>query len=347
MPTSNAMNDDVRQFTRFAAAFAMLMHIGFIALFAWWGVPVLALLNVLSVAAHLYAYWEARPGGQVQRATIAIACEVGLHAIAATLLLGWNSGFHYFMLPLVPAALLSSVRSVTARLRIAGTISVAYVALKLWSNHIPPLQPASDPRALQNLETSCVVVLLLALIALAYRYQALFFHTQQALARAAYTDPLTGALNRRRLQQLAYERSSQQPNCLMMCDLDHFKHINDAYGHDAGDAVLQHFHQQLVRSTRATDWVCRWGGEEFLVLMPGTTLEQAHMAAQRLQQQLQAHPTLLASGQSLTITATIGIAPLLPQESLLHAVQRADHALYQGKTQGRNQIVQAPAAATI
>ena len=343
--TSDSTSEGVRRFTRFAAAASIVVHLMFIALFAWWGSHILAWLNILSVATHTYAFWQTRPGGELPRASSAIAWEVGLHAIAATLLLGWDSGFHYFMIPLAPAALLSSVRTVPVRLRIAGTIALAYVALRVWTQHVAPWQPAADLDALHTLEMGCIAVLMVSLIALAYRYQAVFFQAQQALERAAYTDPLTGALNRRRLQELATQQRGDATAYVMLCDLDHFKRINDSYGHDAGDTVLQTFYQHLVQSTRSTDWVCRWGGEEFLVVMPHTDLEEARSVAQRLQVTLCDHPISISPTQTLQVTTTIGLAALAPQEALLMAVQRADHALYTGKNLGRNRIV--PASETM
>lgn len=173
---------------------------------------------------------------------------------------------------------------------------------------------------------------------------------QTQLAQLATQDPLTSLLNRRAWLEQAHQamRRAQRdgaPMSLLLCDLDHFKHINDEWGHPAGDAVLVDATQRLTQGVRATDWVGRWGGEEFIVLLPNTGGQQARILADKLRL-AQALATTHWMGHELQVTVSGGVATWAPGDthSLEELVALADQALYQAKRQGRNQVVQATSA---
>lgn len=163
---------------------------------------------------------------------------------------------------------------------------------------------------------------------------------QEELNHQASRDPLTGALNRRAfalLAQKAMAHSRRQGNGLavLAMDLDHFKQINDRHGHAVGDAYLCRFVAIAERSLRAEDVVCRFGGEEFVALMPGASLSQALLAAERLRtafaQEVRSDPAL-----PLAATVSIGVGELAEGETIEGLLQRADAALYCAKRSGRN-----------
>jgi diguanylate cyclase (GGDEF)-like protein len=165
----------------------------------------------------------------------------------------------------------------------------------------------------------------------------------------ALTDSLTGLHNRRyameRLSQewMATERN-RQPLSIMMLDIDHFKLINDTYGHDTGDAVLRHFAELLREFSRTPDVACRVGGEEFIVMAPNTTLEGAMHYAERIRAGIQAH-AIEVSGVHLHLTVSVGVAQKSSaQANLDQLLKHADDALYRAKHEGRNRIVAAPLA---
>lgn len=165
------------------------------------------------------------------------------------------------------------------------------------------------------------------------------------LRRQIYKDPLTGCKNRHYLHDYAQDivqRTHQlkQPLCMLVCDIDHFKQVNDAYGHQIGDKALHHFSQQLYSGLRKEDVLIRMGGEEFLMLLPGSTLAQAHSLAERLRQQI-AQSALCADGQTVFLTASFGLVPMLPQDDLCACMKAADDVLYRAKHQGRNRVVSA------
>ncbi len=163
------------------------------------------------------------------------------------------------------------------------------------------------------------------------------------LRHKARHDSLTGLLNRRAMEeairaQMQRGRRTGEPHSLLMLDLDHFKSINDRFGHAAGDLVLQHVATMLQANVRKIDQVARVGGEEFLVLMPGASMDTARPAAERLREQLAADSAQF-EGVNVSISVSIGIAQWADHsEELSRLLIRADAALYHAKAQGRNRV---------
>ncbi len=156
----------------------------------------------------------------------------------------------------------------------------------------------------------------------------------------ARTDALTGLPNRRALDEdlarrMAEWRRQRRPLSVMMIDIDHFKKFNDTYGHQAGDDVLQQVAALLRETMRESDFVGRFGGEEIVVILPGTEADQACLAAERARMAIQSaqltHQQLL-----LQVTVSVGAAECLTSESAAHLIKRADEALYAAKQNGRN-----------
>ena len=166
------------------------------------------------------------------------------------------------------------------------------------------------------------------------------------LERQATTDPLTHLLNRRGFearahQVLALAQRHQRPLSVLSLDIDFFKHVNDSHGHDVGDIVLQTLSRTLTERARQSDLVARFGGEEFLLLLPDTDLQGAQSMAQELCHCIAATP-VTAVGH---ITVSIGVSSLrthAPQDSLNDIIKRSDEALYQAKQAGRNRVCVEP-----
>lgn len=166
---------------------------------------------------------------------------------------------------------------------------------------------------------------------------------EKLLSQASY-DPLTGVWNRRVILEIletevARARRALMPLAVAMIDLDHFKRINDTYGHMTGDDVLRHAVQRMLATVRAYDSVGRYGGEEFLIILPGCSLNDAPKQGERLRVAVSAQPTQTRQG-GIPLTASIGIAVAAKPaqadgDSLLAA---ADSAMYAAKTAGRNRV---------
>ena len=160
------------------------------------------------------------------------------------------------------------------------------------------------------------------------------------LNRLATTDSLTGAWNRRYFEQAAayeiarYDRYGEARLALLLFDLDHFKRINDQHGHPVGDQVLVELTQRVRHRLRATDILARWGGEEFVVLLPHCDRDQAVTLAEKLRHLIAAEPFPGAG----SLTASFGVAPYRAEETLATWIQRVDEALYAAKAGGRDQV---------
>lgn len=158
------------------------------------------------------------------------------------------------------------------------------------------------------------------------------------LSRLSTVDPLTGALNRRGLDESFPEvRNGKGPLSVIMVDLDHFKRVNDTHGHAAGDAVLRAVTTRLAEVLRLGDAVVRYGGEEFLLILPEASLEQATRVATRALESLRASP-IRAGDLKLSVTASFGVAQRLEGEDRDQVIERADAAMYRAKAEGRDRV---------
>lgn len=173
-------------------------------------------------------------------------------------------------------------------------------------------------------------------------YQARLKELNQALGDAMRTDYLTGLMNRRafaeRLKvELSRSRRHDRQMCFLMADVDHFKSINDKYGHDIGDAVLKETAKAFTLCLRSEDIKARWGGEEFLALLPETDESGALKAAEKLRSHVE-KTQITEAGNCIKVTISIGVA-VKGQRTPEEAIKDADSALYEAKVSGRNRVV--------
>jgi two-component system, cell cycle response regulator len=178
------------------------------------------------------------------------------------------------------------------------------------------------------------------------RYTERLRDNVQMSIEMAITDALTGLSNRRYMEShlgtLVEQASARgKPLSALVIDIDYFKAINDTHGHDAGDDVLRDFALRLKRSIRGIDLACRYGGEEFVIVMPETDMAVAAMVAERLRRRIAAGPFAITQGaQTIPVTISIGIAALRGKDdSAASLLKRADQALYRAKHDGRNRVV--------
>jgi diguanylate cyclase (GGDEF)-like protein len=161
------------------------------------------------------------------------------------------------------------------------------------------------------------------------------------LERQARTDPLTGLDNRAAAHETLAAWRERHPSTalsLLLMDLDHFKQINDSHGHAAGDVVLAACARRLQLALRRQDGIARWGGEEFVVWLPGTGAAHACLVAEKLRSVVCEAACALPDGRPVTVTVSTGLVELQAQEALDDAIARADRAMYASKRAGRNRV---------
>ena len=156
-----------------------------------------------------------------------------------------------------------------------------------------------------------------------------------------YTDTLTGIANRRIFLEslggaISFAQRHQTPLSIIMADLDDFKSVNDTFGHNAGDQVLQTFATLLMENSRQEDLAARFGGEEFIMMLPGTGAEEAAVLGERVRRHWQ---EMTSPAFSIRVTASFGVAAYQPGDTVDDFIERADQALYDAKMMGKNQVV--------
>jgi two-component system cell cycle response regulator len=178
------------------------------------------------------------------------------------------------------------------------------------------------------------------------RYGARLRDNVQLSMEMAVTDPLTGLHNRRYMESHVTTLVEQalargKPLALLVVDIDYFKAVNDVHGHDAGDDVLREFATRVKKSIRGIDLACRYGGEEFVIVMPETDMAVAAIVAERIRRRIAGEPFVIRDGSTaLDVTISIGLAALAGVEDNAAAIlKRADQALYRAKRDGRNRVV--------
>jgi len=322
---------------RSTAWLGIVAHAGFVPLFAFSGQPGLAAFNVASVATWVAAWFVNRRGASTV-AMWMLTAEVTAHAALAVTSLGWHSGFQYYLVPLIPFMMFNDRARTTTVTLASGAVLALFVALQ-WLAPAPlPL-----PAALEAFKYANLFIPFLMLGLLSYYFRLASTDVERKMTEIAQTDPLTGLLNRRRMEERLEEEAARYRTrgtnfSVIIADVDRFKAINDEHGHDVGDRVLSGVAAVFESSLRGGDAVARWGGEEFLLLLPGTDLPAAEEVALRLcaasEQRLAE-----AGGLPRALTLTFGVASFAPSHSIGTCLKAADEALYQGKAAGRNRVV--------
>ncbi len=322
------------------AVLAACVDTGFLVLYSLLGAKTLALMNLGSIALYLAVWWLLR----LRCNSLAIALvwiEVLGHAALGSLLLGWDSEFHYFLLLFVPAIVVGAParRAVPMMVLLLACYAGLYAACETWAplSPLPPLQ----------LEIARWVNILLA-FALFYATAAFYRQrvraAEQQLRRLARVDALTGLSNRthfheRASAELARARREGRTVTLMLADVDEFKVVNDRHGHHAGDRVLASVARAMGDALREHDLLARWGGEEFMALLPSTDEALARSVAERVRAAVEALD-VPNEDAPLRVTLSFGLAEV--RDGDLHAATlQADAALYASKRSGRNRVTHA------
>ena len=329
------------------AAFCALVSVGYLLYYSAFsdaGLGVTVSMRLLGLVLHLAAVAWARVGRQLLPALLSIFTLMAQIVVGVTTL-GWESGVHLYLIGAgVLVFLVFTERQAMWRwlviLMAGGTFVLCQTVLAPWSTS--PL-PESAISAMFSINAVLTALLVFALSGMSYyrAHQARTESTRNA-ARAEYlanTDALTGLSNRRPLMERLEHESAQGRGsyAVAIADLDHFKNLNDTYGHQCGDMALAHIAGVLRSRLRTTDAVGRWGGEEFIVVLPSTSIEHAARLMERLRIAVQ-QQHIPCVGHEHTLTVSIGVADGVDDGLSHRVVKRADDALYDAKTAGRNVV---------
>ncbi len=324
-------NDRVRTIRRVGSSAVGIALVISAPWLGWWTLILFALsaLNLISVdrRIHKSAHPERVSATAIVITLLLIGAGVTLSGGSRSPVLPW------MVLPTGMVAARFRPRVVIAALLL--TIAITLMA----TVGVHPQWAIEDPVPL-----IATLALLTVVVSIVWALQAAELHHRDE----AILDPLTGLLNRHALVPRFLEISHQarltgQPVCLVLCDVDGFKQVNDEHGHDRGDAVLRDIAYELRKRLRSFELVYRLGGEEFLVVLPGIGLQAGHEVAERLREAVeQAQPTDIPITISLGVSAARGA-----QVAYDTLFKTADEALYEAKRTGRNRVVAAPEPARV
>ncbi|NLL79301.1 MAG: GGDEF domain-containing protein [Clostridiales bacterium] len=349
-------NIDVRPNQKFTALMicVCLVHLCYSFCFFYLVMPILWIYNALTVFFYILnsymTYTE-----HYSFSYIGCFLEINTHAILTAFLLGWDVGFSMFCIIVVPIAFYMAFSLATFRRSIFIPTVFAILSLFIFLfcriltyvqkplyGHLPPFQ-ALLLYCFNTFVTFAVLILFSLLFIFEIRNAQIRLEKQnKKLDRLANRDSLTGLLNRRSMQKylltaqtLALEKSA--PFCLILCDIDDFKKVNDTYGHEGGDKVLIHICELLCSIVSEKGAVCRWGGEEILILLR-TSLDTACEVTENMRSQIATQPTLYKEHE-IHHTMTFGITEFSKEQSLDALISSADKKLYIGKRNGKNRII--------
>ncbi|MDT8403660.1 GGDEF domain-containing protein [Sulfuriflexus sp.] len=344
LSATNVRGDNYRIFLviNYIAYLGCAVHSLFIPLFYWLGVTPLVFLNIFSVSAWALAFFINRHGRH-REAFILLVIEIILHAFLAVFFLGWQSGFHYYLLPLVPLIFFHHKQSTRSILLETTLLFIAYIGLYLYTHYAAFQVGAIDPDILDALQVMNIAVNFAVLGMLGYFFRIASIRAEKDMERLATTDALTRLYNRRKMREmlererLRFERD-RKPFIIAITDIDYFKSFNDLHGHDCGDYVLQKVSRLMQNCLRKQDVIARWGGEEFLIMLPETEIEGGVKAIEKIRETI-AETRYRFGGEEFKVTMTFGVAIFDGTQHIDGCIKQADQMLYAGKHGGRNCVV--------
>ncbi len=332
-----------------------IIHFIFMVFFYIMGVYPVAIYNTAIVIMYFYI---AKIVSNIKLYThlyLIVMAEVVLHSCLATLFVGWGFGFMFYLSSLIPISFYLAFSITSFRRRLiypfvtAGTVFVAYLVMRAVTFGMEPIS-GKFPIGFEVLFNYMNIIIGLsltfvfsALFAVEVNSMQLRMETEQErLEDEASYDPLTHFLNRRSMDERLNHTHrnaiiNDMPYSLIMGDIDHFKIFNDTYGHDCGDFVLQNISRIISAQIRSKDSACRWGGEEFLILVndgPDIAVEVAN----RIRAAIESFE-FNYEGKALHVTITLGVSGYYSSAKVKTLIEIADKRLYKGKSNGRNQVV--------
>lgn len=320
------------------------VHLILIPLFYWLNLEILSLFNVLSSLMWIYA-WLSNRDERHNLAIFLMTSEVILHTMVVVPITGWHAGFQYYLFAAVPFTLFNNKLEGSIIVLVSVGLCALFVMLSIYTHNIPSgLTLSHDVVSIFN--NVNIIISFTALCVISYFFRLASSQLENELEKQAHTDPLTGLYNRRRMTDVLVRHEALTARyssalSIVFVDIDHFKKINDKYGHDCGDYVLGAVANFISQRLRKTDIVARWGGEEFLILLPGTNLDGARLISEKIRAAI-GEQTFQVGGQSLVVTMTFGICQHQADRPLEESLKYADMALYKGKQAGRNIVMSHP-----
>ncbi len=329
------------------------VHVLLLVIFYVFHVMPMFYFNIFSVLTYALCFWLMRGEHEHYLAIYFITyIEVLLHSFAATICLGWQFGFAQYIIAIIPVGFyICYTLDIRRRKFTIATVSalfsaVAFLTCKFISFFIEPaviLDNIALELALYVFNSLCAFTFLI-LFSLVFIFEIKLSsnqlkHQNAILDKLASTDPLTGLYNRRSMDVFLSQAVETESNfALIMCDIDDFKKVNDTYGHDFGDVVLKGVANITTEQVKEHGYVCRWGGEEILILLNNASEESSFRIAENIRRNV-ANRVFDLNEKWIHCSLTLGIALHNSEEAVEDTITRADYNLYCGKRNGKNAVV--------
>ncbi len=324
------------------------VHATQVPVFLYLNVLPLFIFNICSVIFYIVLVQTTKKKYYLPTLILAYM-EIVINTAFSTVLIGNQFGFQLYVLAIIPISFyIIYMMNTGGRLIQPIVISLisffVFFASQMYNLYQPPIYQhiGTTAKGLLYLYNSLIVFIMLVLFSLFFIIQIRESLTKierqnRELTEVANVDPLTGLLNRRKFTKNINALVEQKKSfCVLLSDIDDFKKLNDTYGHDCGDDVLVHVSNIYKNIFSNPEHVCRWGGEEFIVIYEGQKNEG--MAVAELLRATISNSNISYQDNSLSVTITTGVSYFDGTESIDRVIVQADDALYQGKEAGKNQV---------
>ncbi|MGN0494836.1 MAG: GGDEF domain-containing protein [Lachnospiraceae bacterium] len=348
------MNDKIKYpVISYAIAF---VHFTFACLFGYLHVTPLLVYNIFITVFYIVIGVLLAKTERYTGIFLAAMIEILFHSILATVMLGWGWGFMLYTISLIPVIFYLTYTlayfkgNIAVPMLTSAVVVVCYYVMRFIMSYMPHTYPTDDIKYMEKIfyfyNTTLTFLLLYTcsvLFSVEVRYMRKSLEQENRnLGEIANYDPLTHLLNRRSMnhhmkQAMETADGTGQEFCLIMGDIDNFKKVNDTYGHACGDTVLTTIARVISDNVRENDVVCRWGGEEILVLV-NADREIACQVAERICKNI-ANTVVKHDDKELSVTMTLGVAAYMEGQTIRSIIDEADNHLYYGKKHGKNQVV--------
>ena len=329
------------------------VHVFLLVIFYTFHVTPMFIFNIFSVLTYVFCFWLMHGDREYYLVIFFIAyIEIILHSFAASICVGWQFGFAQYIIAIVPVGFYTCYRLEIKRHRFTiATLAAVFAAVsflfcKFLSFFWEPVV------VLDNVVLEFVLYVFNSLCAFTFLiiFSLIFIfeirlssnqlkHQNAILDKLASTDPLTGLYNRRSMDIFLSQAVETESNfALIMCDIDDFKKVNDTYGHDLGDVVLKGVASITAEQVKEKGYVCRWGGEEILILLNNASEENTFRIAENIRRNV-SNRMFDLNEKWVHCSLTLGIAFHHIDETVEETITRADYKLYRGKRSGKNVVI--------
>jgi len=328
-------------------AFSLIFHLLLVPLMFAIGADIIAKYNIVSICAAAASIILNRRGWHATAFAI-IFIDINVHAYIATHYLGWEAGFYQYILLLAPLTFFYPLWSLRMKMLASTVLTISFTALFDTYHEQLYGQILFNPQYGHYLLYANTITTVILYSAIGYYYSRAANDSEDKLRTAqmeaewiAHTDPLTHIGNRRAMtksieQEISRSRRQNSTFMVTLADIDNFKALNDNYSHEYGDSVLIQVASIIKQNIREHDQVARWGGEEFMILLPETRATEGIKLIERMRETIASTAHIYKGREYPGITMTFGLCQFDNSSNINDCIHHADKAMYKGKHQGKN-----------